>query len=39
MFALTTPVAESYPANLLFAILLAYYIEPKKLVMNLLINP
>ena len=30
MFALTTPVAESYPANLLFAILLAYYIEPKK---------
>ena len=30
MFALTTPIAESYPANLLFAILLAYYIEPKK---------
>jgi len=31
MFALTTPIAESYPANLIFAVLLAYYIKPKKL--------
>ena len=31
LFALTTPIAESYPANLIFAVLLAYYIKPKKL--------
>ena len=30
MFALTTPIAESYPANLIFAVLLAYYIRPKE---------
>ena len=32
MFALTTPIAESYPANLIFSIVLAYYIKPKKLI-------
>ena len=30
MFALTTPIAESYPANLIFAVLFAYYIKPKQ---------
>lgn len=30
MFALTTPIAESYPANLIFAVILAYYIKPKE---------
>lgn len=30
MFALTTPIAESYPANLIFAVLVGYYIRPKE---------
>ena len=30
LFALTTPIAESYPANLIFACLLAHYVQPRK---------
>ena len=30
LFSVTTIFTESYPANLIFAVLLAYYIKPKK---------
>ena len=29
LFAATSSVSESYPANLIFSILVAYYIKPK----------
>ena len=31
LISVTAPITESYPANLIFAVFLAYYIQPKKI--------